>query len=133
MRQNSKTEKYVTKCGPIKRLEPYFLYRNDLEKLITDMGIISNRLMPREKIRKMRVWNDLFYCVGRISRGQYDFFRHTLDRIRENEGKYHAVAMHSLGKKVMLIEYPKDAQIESDLKKKLESAGIIVNIAEYRG
>lgn len=133
MGQDSKTGKCGTKCGPIKRLESHLLYRNDLEKLMTDMGIISNRLMPREKIRKMMVWNDLFYCAGRISRGQYDFFRHTLDRIREHEGKYHAVALHSLGKKVMLIEYPKDTKIESDLKKKLESAGIIVNIAEYRG
>ena len=129
--EKCRIERKNLKPTEIKRLEPHFLYKNDLETLMTDMGLLWPRLDQKEKIKRMRRWNELFYCADRIKRGEYEYFKHTIDRIEDYKGEYTAVALHSLGKKVMLIEYPPNTEIEKELRRRLESVGIGVNIIEY--
>ncbi|GEM_PF-6293263 len=104
----------------------------ELEKLIRNL--VLDKLGKKEAFEKTRRWIELFYCSEKIDRGYYLFLRDKLTRLKETNGRFYAVAVDGINDdRVMNIRYPRDNEVEQELKRRLISVGIDVEIINYKG
>lgn len=104
----------------------------ELEDLLGNL--VLDREGKKEAFERTKRWIELFYCSEKINRDDYLFLRDKLTRLKETNGRFYAVAVDGISNdRVMSIRYQRDNKVEQELKRRLISVGVEVEIINYKG